>query len=642
MSDTAEDTVLTGTALAGTAIAGNREKINYNRWIKPVFPFLKWFPEVRYTWKSDLFAGLTGAVLVLPQGVAFAMIAGMPPQYGLYSAMIPAIIAALFGSSRHLISGPTTAISIVIFGTLIGMAEPGSGRYIELAMLLTFITGVFQFSLGLSRLGGLINFVSHSVVTGFTTGAALLIAVSQLKHVFGLKFRNAPEFTQNIAQINRHITEYNPRSLTIALVTLFAVIIIHKLKPKWPGMLFAMVLGSLLTVGLGWNGSGVQVVGALPATLPPFKIPDFSFGSIKLLATPALAIAMLGLMEAVSIARSIALHSGQRIDGNQEFIGQGLSNIIGSFFSAYACSGSFTRSGINYQSGAKTAAAALFAAFLLEGILKLVAPYVAYLPMPSMAAVILVVAYKLVNFHHIKDIIKISRSDASVMVITFLSSIFLELEFAIYIGTFISIVLYLKKTAKPEVLTKVPEPGSRKFITDPNLSQCPQLGIAMIEGDMYFAATFYIEEQIARLRTYHPAQDKLIVVCSNINQVDAAGCEAFKNIINEYRRNKGDIYFCGIKKKLHSILQVSGILDIIGADHIFDHKRTVLKNIVPTVDMKKCVTCPHNVFSECDINKSIGQKLYTQGHISNIPGIPNTSAMPGIANVHGLPSYENV
>ncbi|MBF0553365.1 MAG: SulP family inorganic anion transporter [Nitrospirae bacterium] len=631
-----KESVITGVeATAGADLSALGEK--YKRWLKPVFPFLKWMPEVRYTWKNDLFAGLTGAVLVLPQGVAFAMIAGMPPQYGLYSAMIPAIIAALFGSSRHLISGPTTAISIVIFGTLVGMAEPGSGHYIELAMLLTFLTGIFQFALGLSRLGGLINFVSHSVVTGFTTGAALLIAASQLKHVFGLTIKNKPGFVEGLQQLIANIGQYNPRSLTVAAVTLAAVIVIHKVKPKWPGMLLAMVIGSVLTVGFGWNNHeyGVSVVGALPASLPPFKLPNFSLSSIQLLATPALAIAMLGLMEAVSIARSIALHSGQRIDGNQEFIGQGLSNVIGSFFSAYACSGSFTRSGINFQSGAKTAAAALFAAVLLEGILLLVAPYVAYLPMPSMAAVILVVAYKLINFHHIGDIMKISRADTSVMAVTFLAALFLELEFAIYIGTLLSIGLYLKKTAKPAVLAKVPEPGTRKFVTStPGLSQCPQLGVATIEGDMYFAATFYVEEQISRLKTYYPGQNKLIVATSNINHIDTAGCESFKNIINEYRRNGGDIYFSGFKPKVFNILLVSGVVDFIGLDHIFDHKKTALKSIIPFLDMKKCVNCQLNVFSECDINRSIGLKIYNEREAVSHIGHSHVG--------HCIPVYESM
>ncbi|MBF0552955.1 MAG: SulP family inorganic anion transporter [Nitrospirae bacterium] len=439
-----------------------------------IFPFLKWMPGVKKTWKDDLFAGLTGAVVVLPQGVAFAMIAGMPPEYGLYSAMIPAVIAALFGSSKHLISGPTTAISLVIFASISAMAEPGSNHYIELTLLLTLMTGVFQFILGAARLGGLINFVSHSVVIGFTTGAAILIASSQLKHLFGLQYKNAAEFTDNIGLLIKNIHNFNIYSLATAAVTLFIVLFVRKFRPKWPSMLFAMVGGAVLAVSMGWQEKGVKVVGALPSAIPHFALPTFSMDSMRVLSTPAMAIAMLGLMEAVSIARSVALKSGQKIDGNQEFIGQGLSNIVGAFFSSYAASGSFTRSGVNYSAGAKSPAAAIFAAAWLMAILMFVVSYAAYLPIAAMAAVILVVAYNLIDFHHIKATFRLSKQDSAVMAVTFLSTLFLELEFAIYVGALLSIGLYLNKTARPKVLPRIPEIHNRQLVTDPFLPQCPQ------------------------------------------------------------------------------------------------------------------------------------------------------------------------
>jgi SulP family sulfate permease len=580
------------------------------RWLRKVFPFLQWMPEVRHTWKSDIMAGFTGAVLVLPQGVAFAMIAGLPPQYGLYSAMVPAVVAALFGSSRHLISGPTTAISIVIFSTLVTLAEPGSSQYIKLAMLLTLLTGIVQISFGLARLGGLINFISHSVVTAFTAGAAVLIAASQLKHVFGLHFENAPEFTKNISLIIQHIHEYNPRALTVAALTLAIVLLILKLKPTWPGMLIGMVAGGILTVAFGWQNEGVKVVGVLPSSLPPFESPEFSMSSLKILASPALAIAMLGLMEAVSIARSIAIHSGQRINGNQEFIGQGLSNIVGSFFSAYACSGSFTRTGINYRSGAKTAAAAMFAAVFLEAILLFVAPYAAYLPIPSMAAVILVVAYKLVDIKHIVRIIKLSRSDTMILVVTFLSCIFLELEFAIYIGTFLSLAIYLKKTASPGVLPCTPQPYGHKHIADPFMSQCPQMGMVMIKGDIYFAATNYIEEQIHNLHSRYPKQNKIVVMCSSVNHIDLSGVETILHIVRDYRRNDGDAYFCNVHLHVMKTLNMSGAIEEIGADHLYENQKAVLQHIVPNLDLRICASCPQRAFWECDANKSVGNKLY--------------------------------
>ena len=267
------------------------------------FPFLRWWPLLnRQTLKSDLMAGLTGAVIVLPQGVAFALIAGLPPVYGLYSAMVPPIIAGLFGSSRHLISGPTTAISIVVFATVSKFAEPGSAQYISMALMLTFLAGVYQFVLGLARMGALVNFVSHSVVVGFTAGAAILIATSQLKHFLGIKIPAGESFLHTWQDIYRQLHEINPYVTAIAAVTLIAGVLFIRFKPRWPGMLIAMIFGSLLAALLAYETKDIQLVGKLPAHLPPFSVPDFSLKSIKTLGSGALAIAMLGLVEAVSIA----------------------------------------------------------------------------------------------------------------------------------------------------------------------------------------------------------------------------------------------------------------------------------------------------------------------------------------------------
>ncbi|MBF0590475.1 MAG: SulP family inorganic anion transporter [Nitrospirae bacterium] len=572
-----------------------------------VFPFLKWFPELKQAWKADLLAGLTGAVVVLPQGVAFAMIAGMPPQYGLYTAIVPAIIAALFGSSRHLISGPTTAISLVIFGSIGALAAPGSEQYIKLVLLLTVLVGVIQFTLGAARLGSLINFVSHSVVIGFTAGAAVLIAFSQFKHVFGLSFKNAAELVENIKLLMEHIHAFNPYSVYVAAFTLAIIIVMRRLKPTWPAMLFGMVSGGILTVAMGWNnpGIGVKVVGALPSPLPPLSMPDFSLASIKMLMPTALAIAMMGLMEAVSIARSVALQSGQRLNGSQEFIGQGISNIVGAFFSSYASSGSFTRTGVNYRAGAKTAAAGIFASVWLFLILLFVASFAAYLPIASMAAVILVVAYNLVDFHHIKAIIKTSLTEAMILTVTFLSTLFLELEFAIYVGALMSIVIYLKNTATPKVLSRVPELHSRQLVAATSeAQQCPQFGIIRVDGDLYFAAMTYVEEQIAILKAHMPQQKRLLIMLSSVNHIDVSGVESLVRLVQEWRKEGGDVYFYGIKWRLMHILYQSGAYHIIGADHIFKEKEAAIEKVLECLDLNTCERCKKRVFWECDKNKA--------------------------------------
>ena len=298
-----------------------------------LFPFLSWFKFItKDTLKADFIAGFTGAVIVLPQGVAFATIAGLPPEYGLYTAMVTPIIAALFGSSRHLISGPTTAISIVVFAAISNHAEPGTPEFISLVLTLTFLAGVYQLAFGLARLGSLVNFVSHTVVIGFTAGAAILIATSQMKNILGVHIAKGESFFHTWLDLWHEVGNTNIHVLVIASFTLISALVVKRYLPKIPNLLIGLIVGSFVALYFSGNDSNIQLVGEIPAHLPPFSLPDFSFASIRMLAPEAFAVALLGLIEAVSISRAIATKSNQRIDANQEFIGQGLSNITGSFF----------------------------------------------------------------------------------------------------------------------------------------------------------------------------------------------------------------------------------------------------------------------------------------------------------------------
>lgn len=579
-----------------------------------LFPFLSWWPMVsRDTLRADLIAGLTGAVIVLPQGVAFAMIAGLPPEYGLYTAIITPIVAAMFGSSRHLVSGPTTAISIVIFAAISPLAAPGSADFVRLALTLTFLAGVAQFAFGLARLGSLVNFVSHSVVVGFTAGAAALIATSQMKHVLGIALPSGTDFLHTWMHLGANLGGTNFHVFAVAGVTLISAILFRKYKPRWPGMLFAMIIGSLLSVALNGDQHGVKLVGQLPAQLPPLSVPDFSLATIKNLAPSALAVALLGLIEAVSIARSIGTRSHQRIDGNQEFIGQGLSNIVGSFFSSYAGSGSFTRSGINFQVGAQTPLAAVFAAGLLGMILLTIAPLTAYLPIPAMAGVILLVAYNLVDFHHIHKLFRLGASEASVLASTFFATLFLELEFAIYLGVFLSLVLYLNRTSKPRIVELVPDPydDKRKLtnIAHKPLTACPQLKVLRIDGSLFFGAVNHIAEQLQRFGEESPHQRHILIIADGINFIDAAGAEALIAEANRRRKLGGDLYLSGLKKPVHDFLARGGFLDELGAGHVFISKYDALAGIFEHMDRPTCNTCAARVFLECHVLQHQNRKL---------------------------------
>ncbi|MGD8874496.1 MAG: sulfate permease, partial [Gammaproteobacteria bacterium] len=556
--------------------------------ISKFLPFMAWLPLVdRASLRADFMAGLTGAVIVLPQGVAFATIAGLPPQYGLYTAMVTPIIAALFGSSRHLISGPTTAISIVVFTSISHHAMPGSPEFVSLALTLTFLAGVYQLAFGLARLGVLVNFVSHTVVMGFTAGAAILIATSQLKHILGIQIPRGDSFAHTWANIYQQLDQANLVVLGIALVTLLTAVACKRLFPRLPNLLLGLVTGSVVAVLVGGASHGVTFVEKIPAQLPPLSMPDFSVTAIRQLAPEAFAIALLGLIEAVSIARSVATKSHQRINSNQEFIGQGLSNMVGCFFSSYAGSGSFTRSGINYQAGARTPMAAIFAAATLMLMVLLIAPLTAYLPVAAMGGVILLVAYGLIDFHHIKETLAKSRSETSILLVTFFATLFLELEFAIYLGVLLSLILFLARTSRPQIVTLAPDTHDpkRKLVNvqAKPINECPQLKIIRIDRDIYFGSVNYIQSQLEHI-TEKQGIVHILIDASRLNYIDMAGAEMLVQESRRLRARGGGLYFCALNSSMWQFLAEGKYVRAIGADVFFNHKSQAIAAIFRKMD----------------------------------------------------------
>ena len=574
------------------------------RW-KNLLPFLLWWPLVnRNSLRADIIAGLTNAVIVLPQGVAFAIIAGLPPEYGLYTAMVTPVIAALFGSSWHLISGPTTAISIVVFATVSGVAEPGTPQYINAVLTLTFLAGVYQLVFGLARMGSLVNFVSHTVVVGFTTGAAVLILTSQMKVVLGLDLERA-DFVHTWWQIIQSWQEVNPIVFAIAFTTAVVAMGVKKIHSRAPHLLIALLVGSAMTWLLDGQANGVKLLGALPSHLPPPSLPDLTLDNVRALSTSALAVAILGLIEAVSISRSIAVKSRQRINGNQEFIGQGLSNIVGSFFSAYAGSGSFTRSGVNYDAGARTPLSAIFAASALALLVLFVAPLTRYLPIPAMGGVIVIVAWGLVNIPEIKKIISAGSHEWSVLLATFASTLFVELEFAVYGGVLLSLLLYLNRTSKPKVLSLAPNPNApKRRIEDADelhLQQCPQMKMASIDGSLFFGAIDHVETQLDRLRRANPRQKHLMVLCEGVNFIDLAGAELLEREADSRAKMDGSMALVGLKEKTIADLNRYGVLEHIGEDNLMDSKTYALRDISARFDPEVCQRCTVKIFRECEM-----------------------------------------
>lgn len=568
-----------------------------------IFPFLLWLPMVnRTTVRADLIAAVTGAMIMIPQGVAFATIAGMPPEYGLYAGMVPAIIAALFGSSWHLVSGPTTAASILIFSSISILATPGTPDYVTLVLTLTFMVGVVELAMGLMRLGVLINFISHTVAIGFTAGAAILIAASQARDFFGVEIPRGERFYEVAISLVRQFDQISIAATLVGLTAIATGILVRKVNQNLPHMIIAMLVSAAVAFAFKSFGiADVATIGAVGTGIPRLSSPEFSMQLFSDLALTAFAVALFALTEAVSIARSIAMRTGQQIDGNQEFIGQGLSNLVGGFFSGYVATGSFNRSALNFSSGARTPMAAAAAGFILLAITPFVAPFAFYLPKATVAGILFLVVSGLIDIPHIRQILKSSRSETAIMAITFFSVLFLNLEVAIFAGVILSLVFYLNRTSHPKVTTLVPGTAGtkRRFTSAPGLPECPQVKIVRIDGSLFFGAISNVIGQLRRLQRRQPTQTNLVIVTSGINFIDMEGAESLANEARRRREEGGQLYFIGLKDAVASVLERTGFMDVIGQDHVFESKTTAFSTIYARLDQNICADCTKRIFLEC-------------------------------------------
>ncbi len=567
--------------------------------LQKIFPFLTWLPLAKKSWKDDLIAGITGTVIVIPQAVAFAMIAGLPPVYGFYTAMLTPIIAAFFGSSYHLVSGPTTTSSIVLYAIISKYihSETDINAFVSLAILLSFMAGIIKLFMGFARMGKLASFVSNSVIIGFSAGAGVLIAFKQLKHIFGIQVPQGSTFYRTIEYLISHISETNWYAFSVALFTLVVALTIHKIKKiSKLYMLLAMILGSFFAIWLGHFAIVVETIGTIPSNLPPFKIPVFDYSNMRMLTTGALILATLGLVEASAISRSIALHTHQKLNTNQEFVSQGISNVVSSFFSCYTSSGSFTRSSINYLAGAKTPMSAVISALGLMIVVLLFAEYAAFLPKPAMGGIILLVAYNLIDFKQIKQIFNSSKRELIVFGATFIGTIFLDLDQALIIGIFISFFFYMEQTSKPNIATLAVNNQRRLInnIRDRKALECSNMKILRIDGSLYFGSIEKISDYLSNLYEQNKIQHVLIAA-DGINFIDLAAAEWLTHEIIKWQKNRGGIYISSLKLVSQGVIKKGGFDNKMGNNIFFKDKKSAIIEIHKKINKP----CKVKAFDEC-------------------------------------------
>ncbi len=578
---------------------------DFRKHVLPLFfPFLSWTRKLknRETLKADFMAGIIGAIIVLPQGIAFAMIAGLPPVYGLYTAMITPIVAGLFSSSRHAVSGPTAPISIVIFAAVSKLATEGSPDFISKVLFLTFMAGAIQLALGLGRMGRYISFVSHAVVVGFAAGAAVLTITNQMRGVLGIDISSRAAFLETWEQILVHLSGINWAIFFVAAYTLILAVLVRRYAPKLPHLLIGLAGGTLLAWMMGGPAAGIPFAAEIPRQLPTLSMPGFSAGNFHSLLGEAFAIAILGIIQTVAVGRAIAVHTGQQIDGNQELIGQGLSNVTGSFFSCYAGSGSFTRSALNYEAGARTPMSAIFAALILMVIVLLFAPYARFLPTPAFGGLILLIGWGLIDFKHIREIRKASKQDNLILGVTFFATLFAELQFAVYLGVLLSLFFFLKKTSRPNIAVMAPDSEHHRHqfinVIRKTVPECPQLKIIRIDGHLYFGAIDHIS---AALREVRKGSEKhLLIMANGINYVDLDGAEWLAREAAFWRKKGGGLYIIRLKIIAQDVMESGGFMDEIGRDHFFLSKTDALASIYKKLDRDICRACPYRVFLECE------------------------------------------
>ncbi|MCB9300680.1 MAG: solute carrier family 26 protein [Lewinellaceae bacterium] len=543
--------------------------------VKQFLPILGWLPSYKSEQlKGDLSAGLTVGVMLIPQGMAYAMIAGLPPIYGLYASTIPLILYAILGTSRQLAVGPVAMVSLLTAAGIGAIAQGGTETYITLAIALALFVGLIQFFLGAFRLGFLVNFLSHPVVSGFTSAAALIIGLSQLKHLLGIKLGRSEHIHEILIEAGRRIGETNLATLAIGLAGILLILGIKRINKAIPGPLLAVIFGILAVWGFGLTEQGVKIVGEVPKGLPSLVIPSFSMENFDALLPIALAIALVSFMESIAVAKAIqAKHKNYKVDANQELIALGVANIGGSFFQAYPTTGGFSRTAVNDQAGANTGMAAIISALLIALTLLFLTPLFYYLPNAILASVIMVAVFGLIDIKEAVHLWHADRSDFWMLAVTFIGTLSLGIELGILIGVALSLGIIIFRTTMPHfaVLGKIPDkPHYKNIDRFDDLEVRPDILIMRFDARLYFANVAYFKDKIEEQIEKKGKALKLFILDANsINGMDSSGMHALEEIIELCHTLGVEFNLASVKGPVRDILVKGGLIDKIGEGHFF-------------------------------------------------------------------------
>ncbi|MBW1898222.1 MAG: sulfate permease [Deltaproteobacteria bacterium] len=577
---------------------------------KRLFPFVEWLKTYQLSFfRDDLLSGLTVAVVLIPQAMAYAMLAGLPPVYGLYAAAITPLIAALWGSLRQLATGPIAIMSLLVLTTLSTMAEPGSTRFIELSLLLSFMVGVFYLIIGIFRLGIVMAFISHSAVKGFTSSAAIIISATQLPHLLGLTVSRHEFIFPMLVEIIREITTLKTVTTVLGLASFVFIYSLKKRRPNFPAGLAAMIITTLAVWWLGLDEKGVAVLGETPAGLPAFRMLEIDYDILGELVGPAIVIALVSFAETYSVGKAISSETGQKLNVNQEFIGQGMANLIGSFFQCYPVSGSFSRTAINYASGAKTGISSVVSSLSVVLALLFLTPLLTLIPKAVLAALVIGAVLTLFHPREVIALWKVSRHDGFVAILVFSLALITKPDYALLIGVLASLMFFLWRTMHPRIIRITKDPVHNMFVDadEFNKPSCPQILQLRSDNVIYFAnAEYTVDHLLERLEEVETPLKFLLLDFESVGCIDITGIDELLVLFDDIRSRGVALVFRGVHIQVQEAMQRSGFIDKLQSECslqsgcLIMNRNEAISYLFSHLDHEYCKkNCSYELFYEC-------------------------------------------
>jgi len=578
--------------------------LNNTKTIYRIFPFLSWLKDYQKEYfRGDLTGGLTVAVVLIPQSMAYAMLAGLPPVYGLYAAATTPLIAALWGSLRQLATGPIAIMSLLVLTTLTSLAEPGSEEFVELAFLLAFMIGVLYLCIGLFRLGVIMSFISHSAVRGFTAAAALIIIATQLPHLLGITVERHEYVFLKFIAIIKEVPALHIPTLILGLLAFVIIYGLKRYRPNFPSALVALILTTVLVVIFQLHDKGIAIVGETPSGLPYPHMPPLNLDVISSLLGPAFVIALVSFAETYSVGKTISAKTKQKVDVEQEFIGQGLANLIGSFFQSYPVSGSFSRTAINYATGAKTGVSSVISSLGVVVALLFLTPLLTYIPRAALAA--LVISAVLILFHpkEVFALWKMNRHDGIVAITVFVLALLTKPDYALLIGVMISLMFFLWKTMHPRIVRITKDPELNMFVNADlnNKPSCPQILQLRSDNAIYFAnAEYTVEHILERLAEHETPIKFLLLDFQAMGFIDITGVEELRTLLDEVKRQDIQLAIMDAHRPVREVFESSGFIDELKPSHLLGKRGEAITFLFKYLDHDYCKNvCPYKLYLEC-------------------------------------------